>query len=105
MTEAEIDALGLTEQQKTDYNSLTEQDKSSLTKTAGSVYDSLSAEAKNVLATMSYGSDLNAVTLHEDQKEILNNLSSSELAAIQNVHVKQQQRTWHQRIYKTQRKI
>lgn len=63
MTEAEIDALGLTEQQKTDYNSLTEQDKSSLTKTAGSVYDSLSAEAKNVLATMSYGSDLNAVTL------------------------------------------
>ena len=53
---------------------LTEQDKNSLTKTAGSVYDSLSEEAKNILATMSHGADLTATNLPEDQKEILNNL-------------------------------
>jgi len=90
LSEAEIEDFGLTEAQKTQYNNLTAGDKSSLTKTAGSVYSSLSEDAKNILATMNHGDDLTAVNLPVEQKDILNNLSATELDAVKNVSEKQQ---------------
>lgn len=90
LSESEIDALGLTEDQKNKYNALTEADKQSLTKTAGSVYDSLSDKAKAFAATMSHGADLTAADLTEAEKEVLKNLSEAELNNIKTVHEKQE---------------
>lgn len=86
---SEIDDLNLTEAQKNQYNSLTEEDKVSLTKTAGKVYDSLSQDAKNLLTAMNFGDDLTTSNLTEEQRQILNGLSESELADVKIVNEKQ----------------
>lgn len=91
LTESEIEKLGLTEQQKEAYNNLTDDEKASLTKTAGKMYDSLSKEAKELLGTLNHSDDLTDVALPTDQKEILNNLTADEFAAIKNVNSIQQE--------------
>ncbi|MGN7478794.1 flagellar filament capping protein FliD [Solibacillus silvestris] len=93
LSESEITALNLTEDQKNAYDSLTDQDKKSLTKTAGKAFNSLSADAKAVLSTMAYGDNLDSTNLSDDEKTILSNLSATELSAVKNVYDKNAQLT------------
>lgn len=91
----DLSQLNLTPEQQTKFDALEATDKTALTdlenadfdKTAGSVYDSLSAKAKDLLATYAVGTNLDSNTeITEQDKAILTSLSENDLNAIKSVH-------------------
>lgn len=93
----DISQLNLTPEQQANYDALAVDDKTALTnlekedfnKTAGSVYDSLSAKAKELLPTFTVGTDLDSNTdITPEDKAILTSLNETDLAAIKSVYNK-----------------
>lgn len=88
-TPEQAEAFSNLTSEKSAMNVLTETD---LTRTAGSVYDSvysaLSADAKNALSTKTFDELRNDTSLSPEDLNILNALTTEEIAAVQDVHDK-----------------
>ena len=94
VTTDDLASLNLSTEQQTKFQALNDSDRTALTelepahfdKTAGSVYDSLSTKAKELLASYTAGTNLDDNTdLSPQDKTILSNLSEAELTALRDV--------------------
>lgn len=94
VTTDDLASLNLTNEQQTKFQAVNETDRIALTelesshfeKTGGSVYDSLSTKAKELLISYTAGTNLDDNTdLSPQDKTILTNLSEAELTALRNV--------------------
>ncbi|MBD8035698.1 flagellar filament capping protein FliD [Solibacillus sp. A46] len=100
VTTNDLTSLNLTSEQQNKFQALNETDKTALTeleasyfdKTAGSIYDSLSTKAKDLLNSYTAGSSLDDNTdLSTEEKTILTNLSEAELTSLRDVDTNSKQ--------------